>query len=386
LRAELEAAGAQVHLVACDVADRDQAQQLLAGIEEPLTGVIHTAGVLDDAVLAGLTPERLNTVLRPKADAATHLDELTRGLGLASFVVFSSAAGVLGTPGQGNYAAANCYLDALVTRRRAAGEAAVSLAWGYWAQTSTITGHLTDTDLARMTRAGMGALHAEQGMALLDQALTAPQPVLVPMVLNLAVLRRHDGPVPPLLRGLAGPQHPTAVTSTGDALQAKLAGMSPEERMRQVAALVQSEAATVLGGAGRELVRTDQAFNDAGFDSLTAVELRNRLTALTGIELPATLVFDYPTPSALADFLLTELPGGARGPDATATPWDLLEHLETRLLTIPPDDEMRRALSVRLKKTLAKLAGESEKTTGATDVAVATVDELFDLLDEELDL
>jgi acyl transferase domain-containing protein/acyl carrier protein len=386
LQADLEAAGAQVEIVACDVADREQVEALLAGVPVPLSGVIHTAGVLDDAVLGGLTPERLGTVLRPKADAATHLDELTRGLGLAAFVVFSSGAGVLGTPGQGNYAAANCYLDALATRRRAAGEAAVSLAWGYWAQASTITGNLTQTDMARMTRAGMGALKAEDGMALLDRALTAQHPTLVPMVLDLAVLRRQDGPVPGLLRALAGPQRRTAATTTIGALQATLAAMTPQDQIQHLVGLVRSEAAVILGAADRDLVRADQAFSDAGFDSLTAVELRNRLTTLTGTPLPATLVFDYPTPAALADYLLAELPGGARGPDATATPWDLLEHLETSLLTIPPDDDMRRTLSLRLKKTLAKLTGESEKTTGVTDVAVATVDELFDLLDEELDL
>jgi len=169
-------------------------------------------------------------------------------------------------------------------------------------------------------------------------------------------------------------------------LQAALAVMSPEDQAQHLVGLVRAEAAVILGAAGRDVVRADQAFSDAGFDSLTAVEFRNRLATLTGIPLPATLVFDYPTPTALADFLLTELPGGARGPDANATPWDLLEHLETRLLTIPPDDDMRRTLSLRLKKTLAKLTGESEKTSGVIDVAVATADELFDLLDEELDL
>ncbi|WP_304523731.1 SDR family NAD(P)-dependent oxidoreductase, partial [Actinocorallia sp. API 0066] len=386
LRAELEAAGAEVRIVACDVADRDQVEALLAGIPAPLSGIIHTAGVLDDAVLSGLTPERLETVLRPKADAATHLDELTRGRGLTAFVLFSSGAGALGTPGQGNYAAANCYLDALAARRRAAGEAAVSLAWGYWAESSTITGHLTQADLARMSRAGVGALDAEEGMALLDQALVSRHSMLVPMVLDLAVLRRQDGPVPGLLRALTGTRHRAAASGgAADALRATLAGMAPADQALHLAGLVRAEASVVLGGAGRDLVRVDQAFNDAGFDSLTSVELRNRLTALAGIPLPATLVFDYPTPLALADHLLAELPGGPRGLDATATPWELLEHLETRLLTIPPDDDLRRTLSLRLKKTLAKLNGESEKTTGATDVAVATVDELFDLLDEELD-
>jgi mycoketide-CoA synthase len=306
LQAELEAAGAQVEIVACDVADRAQAEALLARVSGALSGVIHTAGVLDDTVLSGLTPERLETVLRPKADAATHLDELTRGLGLAAFVVFSSGAGVLGTPGQGNYAAANCYLDALATRRRASGEAAVSLAWGYWAQATSMTGSKTQADVARITRAGLGALETAQGMALLDAALDAGRPVLVPMVLDLAVLRRHDGPVPgalwawPLARMLAGPQRRTAATSTVGALQATLAAMAPEEQVQHLAVLVRSEAAVILGAAGRNLVTTDSPLLDIGFDSLTAVELRNRLTTLTATRLPATLVFDHPTPSMIA--------------------------------------------------------------------------------------
>ncbi|MCD0453803.1 SDR family NAD(P)-dependent oxidoreductase, partial [Actinocorallia sp. API 0066] len=311
LRAELAAAGADVRIVACDVADRAQVEALLAGVPGPLSGVFHTAGVLDDAVLGGLTPERLETVLRPKADAATHLDELTRGRGLAAFVLFSSVAGVTGGPGQGNYAAANCYLDALAARRRAAGEAAVSLAWGYWAEASAMTGHLTQADLARMSRAGVGALGAEEGMALLDQALVSRHSMLVPMVLDLAVLRRQDGPVPPLLRALAGAQRRAAATGAVDVLRSTLAGMAPADRALHLAGLVCAEASVVLGGAGRDLVRVDQAFNDAGFDSLTSVELRNRLTALAGMPLPATLVFDYPTPLALADYLLGELVGVA---------------------------------------------------------------------------
>ncbi|MFF4567983.1 type I polyketide synthase, partial [Streptomyces sp. NPDC001435] len=309
LQAELEAAGAHVQIVAADVADRDQAEALLAAVPGPLSGVIHTAGVLDDAVLGGLTAERLETVLRPKADAATHLDELTRGLGLAAFVLFSSVAGVMGTPGQGNYAAANCYLDALATRRRAAGEAAVSLAWGYWASASTMTEHLSQADLARMSRTGMGALDPEPGMALLDQALTSGQPTLVPMVLDLAVLRRHHGPVPALLQALAGPQRRAAASGTVGALRATLAAMGREDQVAHLVGLVRAEAAVILGAAGQDLIRADQAFSDAGFDSLTSVELRNRLTAVTGTPLPATLVFDYPTPAALADHLFTELAG-----------------------------------------------------------------------------
>ncbi|MCD0447587.1 SDR family NAD(P)-dependent oxidoreductase [Actinocorallia sp. API 0066] len=312
LQAELEAAGAEVRIVACDVADRAQVEELLAGASAPLSGVIHTAGVLDDAVLGGLTPERLETVLRPKADAATHLDELTRGLGLAAFVVFSSVSGVMGGPGQGNYAAANCYLDALAARRRAAGEAAVSLAWGYWAEASTITGHLTQADLARMSRIGMGALDTKKGMALLDQALASRHSTLVPITLDLAVLRRQDGPVPGLLRPLTGTRRRAAASGgAADALRATLAGMAEGDQVEHLAGLVCAEAAVILGGAGRDLVRVDQAFNDAGFDSLTSVELRNRLTALAGIPLPATLVFDYPTPLALADYLLGELIGVA---------------------------------------------------------------------------
>ncbi|MFF4567503.1 beta-ketoacyl reductase, partial [Streptomyces sp. NPDC001435] len=250
------------------------------------------------------------TVLRPKADAATHLDELTRGLGLAAFVVFSSGAGVLGTPGQANYAAANSYLDVLAARRRAAGEAAVSLAWGYWADATTMTGSKDQGDIERISRAGLGALETAEGMALLDAALDGGHPALVPMVLDIAVLRRHVGPVPgapwawPLARMLAGPRRRTAaaVGNVG-ALQATLAAMAPEDQVQHLAGLVSAEAAVILGTAG-DLVAIDSPLLDIGFDSLTAVELRNRLTRLTGTSLPATLVFDHPTPFMVAERLV----------------------------------------------------------------------------------
>ncbi|MFF8961061.1 SDR family NAD(P)-dependent oxidoreductase, partial [Streptomyces sp. NPDC014894] len=332
LLAELRELGAEVTLAACDAADRDALAAVLAAIpaEHPLTAVVHTAGVLDDGVLESLTPERLDTVLPAKVDAAVHLHELTRGLDLSAFVLFSAAAGTLGGPGQANYAAANAFLDALAQRRRAEGLPATALAWGLWAEASGMTGDLADADLERISRAGVAALSSAEGLALLDTARAVGDATAVPMHLDLAALRRADAnAVPALLRGFVrAPARRAAQATEGPApagsLAERLLPLAPAERARLLLDTVRVQVAAVLGYPGPEAVDPDRAFKVLGFDSLTAVELRNRLGSATGARLPATLVFDYPTPTALAAFLRTELLGDAAdsAPAATAAPAD----------------------------------------------------------------
>ncbi|WFB10965.1 SDR family NAD(P)-dependent oxidoreductase [Streptomyces sp. LX-29] len=331
LRDELTALGARVTVAACDAADREALAGLLGTIpvEYPLTGVVHTAGVLDDGVIESLSSERLETVLRPKVDAALNLHELTRDLDLSAFVLFSSAAGLLGASGQGNYAAANAFLDALAERRRAEGLAGQSLAWGLWAQASGMTGDLDDEDLRRLTRMGLSPLSTEQGLALFDGACAADEAVVAPVRLDTAALRAQAGAVglPALLRGLVRePARRSAASAAAaeagaSALRQQLAGLSDTEAHRVLLDLVRTNAAAVLGHASGGGIESTRAFRELGFDSLTAVELRNRLSAVTGLRLPATMVFDYPTPEALVDFLLGELLESAResGP-ATQAP------------------------------------------------------------------
>ncbi|WP_035284049.1 type I polyketide synthase, partial [Actinokineospora spheciospongiae] len=317
LAAELRALGAEVTVAACDTADRAALTALLAGVPaaHPLTVVVHSAGVLDDGTLESLDAERVARVLRPKVDAALLLDELTRDLDLAAFVLFSSAAGVFGSAGQGNYAAANAFLDDLAARRRAAGLPGVSLAWGYWAQRSAMSGHLADADVARMARAGAGGLSAEEGLALFDAALAADRALLVPVKLDLAAVRAAAADaVPALLRGLVRPTRRAAsTTADGTATLARLAGLSAAERLDALLELVREHVAGVLGHASADAVSPELAFKDLGFDSLTAVELRNQLGAALGLRLPTTLVFDYPSPAALAAHLRDQL-GGAPAP------------------------------------------------------------------------
>ncbi|MFD4320236.1 type I polyketide synthase [Streptomyces sp. NPDC058548] len=307
LAEELTALGATVTIRRCDVADRTELAALLAGVaagQHPLTAVVHTAGVLDDGVVSELTPERIDTVLRPKADAALHLDELTRDLDLAAFVLFSSAAGVLGNPGQANYAAANAFVDALACRRRALGLPALSLAWGYWSEVSGMTEHLADADLHRNTRNGMTGLSAAQGMALFDAGLRGDDPLLVATRLDIRALRARAAstPVTPLLRGLAPSPRPTArAASAGSgSLAERIASLGAAEQTETLVELVRRHAAEVLGHATADAVAAERAFKEAGFDSLTAVELRNRLAVATGLRLSPTMVFDYPTPAVLA--------------------------------------------------------------------------------------
>uniref|UniRef100_UPI003570950B type I polyketide synthase n=1 Tax=Streptomyces mashuensis TaxID=33904 RepID=UPI003570950B len=333
LVARLGERGARVTVVACDAADPAALAGALAAVpaEHPLTAVVHTAGVLDDGVLASQTPGRLDTALRPKADAAWHLHALTRELGLSAFVVFSAAAGTLGAAGQANYAAANAYLDALAQHRRAQGLPATSLAWGLWARSSGITGDLSDADLRRMARGGMGALSSDEALGLLDTALATGHATLLPARLDLAAVRSAAGtdPVPAMFRGLVrGSARRTASTgATGSSLVRRLAALPATGREEAVLDLVRAQVAAVLGHGGPEAVEPHRAFKEAGFDSLTAVELRNRLSTGTGLKLPTTLVFDHPNPTALARHLLTELLG-----DDTTT------HAETARAALADDE------------------------------------------------
>ncbi|WP_262706380.1 type I polyketide synthase, partial [Streptomyces lycopersici] len=324
LESELGALGASVRTVACDIADRTAVADLLASLpaEAPLTAVVHTAGVLDDGVVSAMTPERLDTVLRPKADAALILHELTRDMELAAFVMFSSAAGVFGNPGQANYAAANAFLDALAQRRRAEGLRATSLAWGHWALSSEMTAHLTAADLRQHTRRfGMSALSEETGLALFDAGLRTATPALVAARLDLAGLRADAAaatPVVPLLHKLVPPGRRvvsrTATPRTD--LVRRLESVDPAEREHMLLDLVTHHAAHVLGHSSTDGIAAERAFRELGFDSLTSVELRNRLNTATGLRLPSTLLYDHPSPRALTRYLHTELLGSPSAPAA----------------------------------------------------------------------
>ncbi|WP_257902886.1 type I polyketide synthase, partial [Saccharothrix obliqua] len=304
LVARLRSAGASVRVEVCDVADRDQVRALLS--PAPAV-VIHVAGVLDDGAVTGLDADRLDTVLRPKADAVTHLDELTRDLDLTAFVVFSAAAGVLGSSGQAGYGAANAHVDAVVARRHAAGLPSWSLAWGFWSTPTGMTGHLGVADAARIARAGLAPIDPARGLRLFDAALRSSRPLVAPIAFDHAVLREQarDGRLPSILRALVGSVR--RVVAAG--------AVSPAHH-DDLIGLVRREAAVVLGLPDASAVPPLRAFRDLGFDSLTSVELRTRLASATGLRLPATLVFDHPDATTLADHLQRLLSGTA-APTAT---------------------------------------------------------------------
>ncbi|XXY19154.1 type I polyketide synthase [Sorangium sp. So ce216] len=323
LRSELEAKGAHVTIASCDAADRAALKALLDGIDSahPLIAVVHTAGVLDDGVLAAMTPERLDRVFTPKVDAAWNLHELTQHRSLAAFILFSSLAGVTGAPGQANYAAANTFLDALAHHRRAQGHPATSLAWGLWQLDGGLAHQLSAADSARMRRGGIRPITAEQGLALFDAAIGSDAAGIVPTLFDFATLAAHREVLPPLFRELIGAQaaRPLANNSAGAlSLARQLSGLDPEGRHAALLAMVRSEAATVLGMTSASAFEARRPLQELGLDSLMAVELRNRLAARVGVKLQATLLFDHPTPDALARFLATRLLGAPAKPQTTA--------------------------------------------------------------------
>ncbi|MFD0407849.1 SDR family NAD(P)-dependent oxidoreductase [Kitasatospora sp. NPDC127116] len=306
LREELAGLGAEVTVAACDVADRDALAAVLDSIPaaHPLTAVVHASGVLDDAVVESLTPERLAAVWEPKARAAWNLHELTRGRDLTAFVLFSSAAGTLGSPGQANYAAANAYLDGLAAYRRAQGLPAVSLAWGHWAEASGLTGRMSEADGERLARAGLLPMATDYGLGLFDGGLDTAEPAVVAARLKVSALGDR-----PVLRALARARRPVRTTGLAGEL-----GALPEARQREILLdLVRTHASAVLGRSDSAAVSADRAFKDLGFDSLTGVELRNRLSTAVGTRLSATMVFDHPTPARLAEYLREVVLGQERG-------------------------------------------------------------------------
>uniref|UniRef100_UPI003D7078F0 SDR family NAD(P)-dependent oxidoreductase n=1 Tax=Nocardia sp. bgisy134 TaxID=3413789 RepID=UPI003D7078F0 len=320
LRAELQRLGAEVGFVACDVADRGALAQVLAEVPSghPLTGVFHMAGVLDDGAVGSLTPARMDAVLGPKVDAALHLHELTADLPLKAFVLFSSVAGAFGNPGQGNYAAANACLDALAAHRRASGLCGKSYAWGVWSMDGGMAAELSDRDRHRMSRSGLLPLSEEQGLALFDAAtgLDTAAPLLARF--DLDAMRSTGFAVPALFSALI-PHRRKAASGAFTALRARLANTPDGERFGVLVEIVRGQVAAILGHQDANAIAADKAFGELGFDSLTAIEFRNALKNVTGLRLPATLVFDYPTPQALAKYLADEFAGTSRDVEVTAS-------------------------------------------------------------------
>ncbi|NEY36400.1 SDR family NAD(P)-dependent oxidoreductase, partial [Streptomyces sp. PRKS01-65] len=392
LAAALRERGALVTVEACDAADRDRLAEMIGRVPRdfPLRGVIHAAGVAQDAVLHALTPEHLEKVLRAKCDAVAHLDELTRDLALEWFVTCSSAAGWWGTAGQANYAAANACVDALVQRRRAAGFPALSLAWGLWEERSEISGKLDDTDLLRLARTGIAPLPTSDALTAFDAALALDEPVLLPVRLDTRHLAA--GTTVPLLAKYVRkqPDPPAAeqrktVPADGGTLGDRLAAMTAQEREQSLRQLVREEAAAVLNHSRLAAVDLDRGFLDLGFTSLTALELRNRIGTTIGLALSPTLVFDHPTPAALAKHLTARL---------TPSSEDVVTSLNRDIGTIGErfaalDDETLRAqVKQRLQDLLRQWGSASGAepvpgSSGDGDIESASADLMFDLIDSE---
>ncbi|MEU6075141.1 SDR family NAD(P)-dependent oxidoreductase [Micromonospora sp. NPDC047074] len=389
LLAQLKELGAEATVVAADLADPETVADVLSMVDaaHPLTAVVHAAGVLDDGTVDQLTPERLDAVLRPKVDAAWNLHRATLDRELDAFVLFSGAAGVLGAAGQGNYAAGNAFLDALAAHRRALGLPAVSLAWGLWAQASGMTGHLDAADRRRLDRGGVVGLATGEALELFDVARGSERALVVPARFGTG---GGTGPVHPLLsqltrrrarRSAAG----GAEATDGAAFAETMRGLPEEKRVRALTDLVLAHVATVLGHADPGAVEPTRAFRELGFDSLTAVELRNRLGAATGLRLPATLIFDNPAPNVLAAWLAARFapaPASGGGERSGGLGQDL-DRLEAALADLDADGDEFRRITDRLHGLLDRLT--ARQSDGDDDLESATAENIFDLIDRELE-
>jgi polyketide synthase 12 len=384
LVAELTAAGAQVQLIACDAADREALAKVVSDIsvQHPLSAVIHAAGVLDDAVVTSLTPERVDAVLRAKVDAAWNLHELTRDANVSAFVMFSSMAGLVGSSGQANYAAANAFLDGLAVHRRAHGLPAMSLGWGLWDQASNMTGGLEAVDFARFARDGIVALSSAEAMRLLDTAMVVDEPFLLPARIDTTALRAKfdGGTLPPMFVDLINAparrqvDDSLAAAKSKSALLQRLEGLPEDEQHAVLLELVRSHIATVLGNSTAEAIDPDKAFQELGFDSLTAVEMRNRLKAATGLALSPTLIFDYPNSAALAGYFRQELVGASTESTPPAAPG---EAEIQRVVASIPVKRLRQAGILDLLLNLAnETNGDGATETSEKDIADMDLDDL----------
>ncbi|MEV0292118.1 type I polyketide synthase [Nocardia sp. NPDC050710] len=389
LAAELAGLGAEVEIAACDAADATALAAVLAAIPaaHPLTAVVHAAGVIDDAVFTELTPERIEKVFRAKATAAWNLHRATAELELSAFVLYSSVAGVLGGPGQANYAAANVFLDALAAHRQRLGLAATSIAWGIWEQASGITGHLDEQDFARMRRDGLQPIGTEDGLAMLDAALVYGQSLTVAARLDVATIRAAGAQaadaLPPALRGLLrGTRRAAESEGAGESgkLATSLAGLAQADQDTLVLNVIRAHAAAVLGHDSPDAIGAEAAFTDLGFDSLGAVEFRNRLKGATGLKLTTTVVFDYPTPLALARHIRDEI---VPAEDTAGLIRSRIQSLAEVCDNADLDRNDLADITTRLDELLRQLrGGEIDEVLDTLDAAGD--DELFEFIDQPM--
>jgi acyl carrier protein len=385
--AELSDRGARVRWSGCDVTDASAVARLLDEIDtaHPVTAVVHAAGVLDDGMVASLTRDQVDRVLAPKVEGARHLHELTRDLDLAGFVLFSSVAGTIGAPGQANYAAANASLDALAEHRHARGLPACSIAWGLWDLDAGMAGGLGRTDRERLRRGGLVPMRTTEALGLLDAALSGAYATVVAARIDRAGMRARvsaTGTLPSILRGVVPlPDEPGSVAGAAQFAE-RLAGLSDDERLRVLSDVVRAQVAAVLGHPGPDAVDAESSFLELGFDSLAAVEMRNRVAYATGVSLPATVAFDRPTPTALAAHLASVL-----ATTVTATTFDrVIDDLAAALDAPATTIDDRRAAAARLRRLITTIESEAAHGRGDSDddIHSATDAELFELLDGEL--